>query len=87
MDKKYIYMDGVKVDGYPEGCLITREESDDVICLGEFEYKLLQMIVTFDFSVTIQKLQEIYQGDTIEEDVAQFCESLVNRSILTAVKS
>lgn len=83
MNKTYCQLqNGITIDRYDEGALITMEGSENVICLGTFEDELLKIALEYEISEAICILEKEYEGEHIGRDFLEFCECLVTRGVL-----
>lgn len=76
----------VCMDRQENGAIITAAPLESVICLGKFECEILDVILGNSIDQALHILLNTYQGDTIENDVIEFCEKMCEHGILQKQK-
>lgn len=78
----YQLEDRAVIEKYEEGVMISFEDSDQIVCLGMYEYELLELILAHDMDEVMRILSEKYQGSDICSDLLEFCDKLCECSVL-----
>ncbi len=78
----YKLSEGITVEEYKEGALISLEDSDQIVCLGLYEYELLEIVLEHDKDEVLSILSEKYQGTDMQADLEEFCDKLCECSVL-----
>lgn len=79
---KYVLMEQVVFDRYDDGAMITAPGAENIICLGKFECDILDILLSNNLEESLRILLDNYDGDTIENDVVEFCDSLCTLGVM-----
>lgn len=79
---KYKIFEKVNIEKFEEGAILSTEGKESVVCLGKYECKILDILLENEFVEAVNILVDKYQGNTIENDLSEFCVKLFDLGIL-----
>lgn len=79
---KYEISEKINIERFEEGAIISIEGNESVVCLGKYECEILDILLENEFEDSVSLLASKYQGNTIENDLADFCGKLIDFGIL-----
>ena len=81
---KYILNEQVTSERYDDGGMFTLPGAENIVCLGKYEYEILDIILKYNLGDALRILLDTYEGDAIENNVIEFCEKLCELGIIKA---
>lgn len=79
---EFMLSEKASIDKFEEGSLIVDDDAQTVLCLGKFETSILDLLLTKGRTETITILKHQYNDDRIEDDINEFCNNLIRRSVI-----
>lgn len=79
---RYSINEKVNIENFEEGLMLSLEEGENIICLGRFERELFRIVLENSMNDAVSILSNKYVGNSIEEDLMEFCDKLCKLGIL-----